>query len=273
MDQNQWSLDRIRKLLKDRRGLELTATEFEMVFGDSRKGVQKLFATWRKSLDVAQQLAERFTQMIRHEREAAEKGFRVIAGIDEAGRGPLAGPVVAAAVVLNLDDPILGLDDSKKLSAGKRDELYAEIVSRSLGWSVGTVDSETIDRINILNATKKAMAEAIEGLPDLADFLLIDHVSLKKIDISQLSITRGESHSASIAAASIVAKVTRDRIMEEYSRDYPQYGFSRNKGYGSREHIENLRIHGPCPIHRSSFIGGILGDDGIIAASSPGEGI
>jgi len=249
----------ILELLKSRHGLELSPQELETLRSDSRKGVQRAFKSWSRSLEKVQGLQRAYARMSLHEHQAMEKGFLQVAGIDEAGRGPLAGPVVAAAVVLDPEQEILGLDDSKKLSQKRREELYNQICTRARAWAVGIVDSETIDQINILQATKRAMVEALSALRPQADFLLIDFVKLPECGIGQLSLTRGESHSVSIAAASIIAKVTRDRLMEKYAMDYPRYNFSSNKGYGSREHIEALRLFGPSPIHRQSIIGGILG--------------
>jgi len=188
-----------------------------------------------------------------HDEAIRKKGFLWIAGIDEAGRGPLAGPVVAAAVVLKEEIKIKGLRDSKKVPEKERESLFHEICAASLDIGVGIADHNDIDRLNILRATKLAMKVAIENLSKPPDFLIIDAVSLQSIPIKQLSPIKGESVSASVAAASIIAKVTRDRLMLEYHNQYPQYNFDKNKGYPTKEHLETLQIYGPCPVHRKSF--------------------
>ncbi|MBQ1880782.1 MAG: ribonuclease HII [Lachnospiraceae bacterium] len=177
-----------------------------------------------------------------------------ICGIDEVGRGPFAGPVMAGAVILPKDEEILYLNDSKKLSAKKRDELYDIICEKAVAWSVARVEPERIDEINILQATFEAMREAVSKLAVRPDILLVDAVHIPDLDIPQESIVKGDAKSVSIAAASIVAKVTRDRIMEEYAVEYPGYGFEKNMGYGTAEHRQALKELGPTPIHRRSFI-------------------
>ena len=191
-----------------------------------------------------------------HERQAYASGFRCVAGIDEAGRGPLAGPVVAACVVLSQEDQIDGVADSKALTAAKREALHTQIVARAVGYGVAIVDHETIDRINILQATLLAMRLAHANLLDkiCPDLVLIDGNTLPKIvNVQQRAIIGGDGLSASIAAASILAKVTRDRLMIEAAKTYPQYGFDSHKGYGCAQHLTALREHGPCPLHRRSF--------------------
>ena len=186
-----------------------------------------------------------------------DKNYNVrVAGMDEAGRGPLAGPVVCACCIMPLDSMIDGINDSKKVSEKKRELLYEQIIAKAVAYGVGIVDSETIDKINILQATKQGMRLAYENMGVMPDILLIDAV---KIDfpVNTQSIIKGDATSYNIAAASIIAKVTRDRIMREYDALYPQYGFAKNKGYGTREHIAALGTVGKCPIHRLSFIGGI----------------
>ena len=189
----------------------------------------------------------------RHDEDLRNNGFQRIAGIDEAGRGPLAGPVVAAAVVLRGNTRIKGLRDSKKVPEKERESLFIEIQDTALDIGIGIVNHEDIDRINILRASKLAMKLAIENLSELPDFLVIDAVSLPSIPIKQLFPIKGESVSASVAAASIIAKVTRDRLMLEYHNQYPQYNFNKHKGYSTKEHMELIRLYGPCPIHRKSF--------------------
>ena len=177
-----------------------------------------------------------------------------ICGIDEAGRGPLAGPVAAGAVILPKDCTILYLNDSKKLSEKRREELFVQIKEQALAWSVGIVGPERIDEINILQATYEAMRQAIAGLGTEPDLLLNDAVEIPGVAIMQVPIIKGDAKSVSIAAASILAKVTRDHMMEEYDKLFPEYGFAKHKGYGTAAHIAAIREFGPCPIHRRSFI-------------------
>lgn len=189
----------------------------------------------------------------RYDESLRNDGFRIIAGIDEAGRGPLAGPVVAAAVVLPPNIRIEGLRDSKKVPEKERNSLFWDVLCCSLDIGVGIVDAETIDRINILRSTRLAMENAVKDLSRTPDLLLIDALNLTSVNIKQHSIIKGESKSASIAAASIIAKVTRDHIMKQYDGIYPGYGFARNKGYSTREHMEKIIFLGPCLIHRKTF--------------------
>jgi ribonuclease HII len=186
-----------------------------------------------------------------YERAAEEAGFQRIAGLDEAGRGPLAGPVVAAAVILPRKSRLIGLTDSKKLSQKKR-EYFFNCLKEKADIGVGVIEADIIDQINIYEASKRAMAMAVANLKEAPDFLLIDALSLN-ITISQESIIKGDSKSVSIAAASCIAKVTRDQIMLDYARKYPQYGFEKHKGYGTKEHLEAIAAHGVLPIHRRSF--------------------
>ncbi len=187
------------------------------------------------------------------EAEARRCGYRLVAGADEAGRGPLAGPVVAAAVILPRRCIMRGLDDSKQVAEAERERLYEEITSRALALSVGQATAQEIDRLNILEATRLAMARAIQTLPIQPDFLLLDAVSLPGLSVPQRPIIKGDGLSVSIAAASIIAKVTRDRLMLEYHQRFPQYHFHVHKGYPTPEHVRLLAEHGPCAIHRRSF--------------------
>ena len=187
------------------------------------------------------------------EREMLAQGAEFIGGMDEAGRGPLAGPVVAAAVIMPLDCVIEGVDDSKQVSEKKRERLYDEIVEKAIAYKICLVDEKTIDEINILNATKKAMTECVQGLSVRPDVVLVDAVKLA-LEVPTKAIIKGDALSYSIAAASILAKVYRDRLMREYDKQYPQYGFAKHKGYGTKDHIEAIRTYGPCPIHRRTFI-------------------
>ncbi len=187
------------------------------------------------------------------ERELLARGAKLIGGMDEAGRGPLAGPVVAAAVVMPLDDVIEGVDDSKKLTEKKRERLFDEIIKKALAYKIVAVDEKVIDEINILNATKKAMTECVSGLSVRPDVVLVDAVKLS-LDVPTKAIIKGDALSYSIGAASILAKVYRDRLMQEYDAIYPWYGFAQNKGYGTKDHIDALKSVGPSPIHRRTFI-------------------
>lgn len=180
--------------------------------------------------------------------------YGTICGIDEAGRGPLCGPVVAGAVILPKEYDILYINDSKKLSDKKREEVYEEIAKTAVSWAVGIVSPARIDEINILQATYEAMREAIQKLTVKPDILLNDAVTIPQVDIKQVPIIKGDAKSQSIAAASIMAKVTRDRMMEEYDNLYPEYGFAKHKGYGTAAHIAAIKEYGPCPIHRRTFI-------------------
>lgn len=181
------------------------------------------------------------------------RGFRVVAGLDEAGRGPLAGPVVAAAVVLPETGKFKGVDDSKKLSAGKREELFSLLLEKARAVGVGIVEAQEIDRLNILRASLKAMELAAENLPLKPDYLLIDGIHSVSLPLPQEAIPKGDQRCLSIAAASIVAKVTRDRLMMAYHEQYPQYNFAQHKGYGTKEHLQAIRQYGCCPLHRQSF--------------------
>jgi ribonuclease HII len=194
-------------------------------------------------------------QRLHFEHQARQRGARHVAGVDEAGRGPLAGPVVAAAVLLPEDFAPEGINDSKKLSARQRVKAFERICHQAAGIGLGVIDADVIDRINILQASLLAMATAIDQLAPQPDYLLVDGNQPVKRKIPQLTLTRGDSRSVSIAAASIVAKVTRDRLMEAYDRLYPAYGFARHKGYPTRAHREAVKSLGGCPIHRRSFRG------------------
>ena len=185
------------------------------------------------------------------------KGYKYIAGVDEVGRGPLCGPVVCAAVIMPLDDIIDGIDDSKKLSKKKREKLFDLIKEKAIAYSICQIESDEIDKINILNATKKCMINAIEALSVKPDVVLIDAVKLDT-EYKTVSIIKGDLKSYSIGAASILAKVYRDRLMEDYSKIYPNYGFERNSGYGTKEHINAIKEYGPCQIHRKTFIKNFL---------------
>lgn len=200
-------------------------------------------------------LRERLWTMMSTERALRHAGRSFIAGVDEVGRGPLAGPVVAAAVILPADFDLLGVDDSKKLSPQKRSRLCEEIKKRALCWALGWKDAQVIDGVNILQATKLAMTEAVENLSIRPDFVLIDgNFTIEALDLPQQCMVKGDANSSSIAAASIIAKVARDEYMEQMALKYPGYGFESNKGYGTRAHYAGLDALGPTPIHRKTFI-------------------
>lgn len=209
----------------------------------------------RQKVDVK----EKYAAMSEYENQAREMGIFLIAGMDEAGRGPLAGPVVAAAVMLDPEKPIYGVDDSKKLSPKKRAALKAEIEEKAISVGIGIVDVETIDTINILEATKLAMKKAVAALDPQPQQLLIDAVQLKDLPIPQKPIIKGDALSVSIAAASIIAKETRDEMLKAYDELYPEYGFASHKGYGTKQHMDAIRTYGPLPIHRKTFIKNIVG--------------
>lgn len=219
---------------------------------DQRSGVQQALAQWNRRIQRLEKEQALFEEMQQFENDARSKGHRLIVGIDEVGRGPLAGPVVAAAVILPENFQLLGVNDSKKLSAKKRDELYAEIQNQAISIGIGMVDHDKIDEINIYQASKLAMGMALEDLCFVPDYLLIDAMKLD-VNIPQESIIKGDARSISIAAASIVAKVIRDRLMDDYGKMYPGYGFENNAGYGTKEHLLGLEKQGICAIHRKTF--------------------
>lgn len=238
---------------------ELKAATFEMLpffmeeyKEDERAGVKALVR--KAETEIAKREAELQRLQLMRAYENEYDMCEYICGVDEAGRGPLAGPVVAGAAILPKDAQILYLNDSKKLSASKRDELYDEIKEKAIAVGVGIVSPERIDEINILQATYEAMRIAIKELGVTPDILLNDAVTIPGVETNQVPIIKGDAKSVSIAAASIMAKVTRDKIMEEYDKMYPEYGFAGHKGYGSAAHIEAIKTYGPSPIHRKTFI-------------------
>lgn len=233
--------------------MEQWETELALLDGDTRQGVQNFTVSCRKKLERLSQEKKRICQMQSFEQELVRG--RVFAGIDEAGRGPLAGPVVAAAVIMPVDCPLLYVNDSKKLSAAKREALFDQIMDVAVSVGVGMASPGRIDEINILQATYEAMREAVSQLDPEPEALVNDAVIIPGLLAVQKAVIKGDAKCYSIAAASIIAKVTRDRMMEQYDRLYPEYGFASHKGYGSAAHIAALKQHGPCPIHRHSFIG------------------
>ncbi len=227
---------------------------------DDRAGVQKLLEKYRKQKEKLLAEKERLAKMRQYEEKYADYAF--ICGIDEVGRGPLAGPVVAGAVILPKECEILYINDSKKLSAAKRDELYDEIMDKAVAVGLGMASPARIDEINILQATYEAMRQAISKLKVAPQLLLNDAVTIPGVEIPQVPIIKGDAKSLSIAGASVLAKVTRDHMMIEYDKIFPEYGFAKHKGYGTAMHTEALRKYGPCPIHRRSFIGKIMQESG-----------
>ncbi len=230
-----------------------TAEQLATLAADERKGVQKLLAAYNKRLEKAAAEKERFTAMLKLERELYDEGCELIAGVDEAGRGPLAGPLVIAAVILPKDVFISGLNDSKQLSAAKRDMLYNEVMAKALDIEVNIVSVSNIDELNIYSATQQGMAQVLENLHCRPQAALIDAMPVKVPGMKIESVVHGDALSASVAAASIIAKVTRDRIMERLDLVYPAYGFAHNKGYGSGAHMQAVREQGATRWHRRSF--------------------
>ncbi|KAB7708034.1 ribonuclease HII [Bacillus aerolatus] len=243
------SVSEIRKRIREIQSED--DPHFQEWLRDPRKGVQQAVAQWYRIQEKQAMERLKYEQLLNYERELLNQGITSIAGIDEVGRGPLAGPVIAAAVILPPNIQLVGINDSKKLSKAKRDYFYKEITDKA-DVGIGIVTAAEIDLLNIYEATKKAMVSAIQQLHHLPQHLLIDAMKLN-VSIPQTSIVKGDVKSASIAAASIVAKVTRDRLMCDYALLYPQYGFEKNMGYGTKEHLTGLQSTGPCEIHRNSF--------------------
>ena len=251
MKEKQKSISQIREEFEAASAEKLPSL-YQEYQADTRTGVRNLILKYRKKEEALEKEKERTEQMKGYEKQYESRGY--VCGIDEVGRGPLAGPVVAGAVILPKDCQILYLNDSKKLTAKKREELYDVIMKEAVAVGIGYASPARIDEINILQATYEAMREAISKLPIQPDVLLNDAVKIPGVNIYQVPIIKGDAKSVSIAAASIVAKVTRDRLMEEYDAHIPEYEFASNKGYGSAQHIEALKKYGPSPIHRRSFL-------------------
>ena len=242
----------IQQEYKEKDDLELPDF-IEEYIRDGRPGVAKIIGQAKKRLDRLEQERQRL-EVLRTYEHRYEDAYPMICGIDEVGRGPLAGPVCAAAVILPRDCEILYINDSKKLSEARREALYDEIMEKAVAVGVGLVGPQRIDEINILQATYEAMREAIRNLGVAPDILLNDAVTIPEVSIPQVPIIKGDAKSISIGAASIIAKVTRDRLMAEYDELMPEYGFASNKGYGSAEHIAAIKKYGASPIHRMTFI-------------------
>ena len=231
---------------------ELDSPLFKEFEKDSRSGVQKEIEKRKKAIQAEIDENLRLEGMLSYEKELYAQGISLIAGVDEVGRGPLAGPVVAAAVILPKNCKIKGLNDSKKLPKKKHEEIFQAVKDKALAIGIGIMDNHVIDQVNIYEATKLAMKEAISKLDLQPEHLLIDAMKLD-LPITQTSIIKGDANSLSIAAASIIAKVTRDKIMANYDKEFPGYDFSQNAGYGTTKHLEGLEKHGVTPIHRKSF--------------------
>lgn len=246
----KYTISQVKEMLSSIHSME--DPMFQQLSIDMRKGVQTALKSCQKRIEKEQKRAEHFIEMQYYERLAYQEGASFIAGVDEVGRGPLAGPVVAAAVILpkNIED--LGFDDSKKLSASKREEIYRFIQEKAIAIGIGIVDADIIDQVNIYQASRLAMQQAVSELKIQPDYLLIDAM---KIDVNtpQIGIIKGDAKSISIAAASIVAKQVRDQMMQEFDELYSGYDFSNNAGYGTPKHLEGLKAKGICPIHRKSF--------------------
>lgn len=221
---------------------------------DERISVKKLIEQYQKKYIKYQNELQRIKEISKYETELYQKGKTFIAGIDEVGRGPLAGPVMTCAVILPKDCNVLGINDSKKLSASQRENICIQLKKIAIDISISKVEADEIDKINILQSVYKSMKQSVNNLNTKPDIVLVDAVSIPDINVEQLSIVKGDAKSISIAAASIIAKVTRDKLMDEYSKKYPEYGFERNKGYGTKEHIDAIKEYGLCPIHRRTFV-------------------
>ncbi|EAE8347468.1 ribonuclease HII [Listeria monocytogenes] len=225
---------------------------FQECLQDERKGVEKLVQAVRRKWEKEAKLLVKLKEMTQHETELFQQGYKYIAGVDEVGRGPIAGPVVAAAVILPTNFSVVGINDSKQLSEAKRDALFETIKTEAIAIGVGIIEHDVIDQVNIYEATKLAMRKALDQLKPEPDFVLIDAMPLRYTE-AELSLIKGDTKSISIAAASIIAKVTRDRLMQMYDEKYPGYDFANNMGYGTKKHLLGLDTIGICPIHRMSF--------------------
>ncbi|TMN23562.1 ribonuclease HII [Lentibacillus cibarius] len=232
---------------------ELNETYINQLKSDERKGVQKLIERYEQKKLKEKALEDNFLRMSRYEQKHYANGCDFIAGIDEAGRGPLAGPVVAAAVILPRDFKLLGLNDSKQLNEQTREKYFTIIKNEAVSYGVSVIDNQKIDEINIYEATKLAMYDAVQQLDPAPEHILTDAVSLERLSCTSEAITKGDQESVSIAAASILAKVTRDHFMKELHEQYPAYGFSSNMGYGTKQHLNMLAEQGISPYHRKSF--------------------
>ncbi|WP_091829421.1 ribonuclease HII [Propionispira arboris] len=246
MDIQKMTIKEIEILVKQK---DLKAETITALTNDTRSAVQRLFRKWEREQNEIQ----RVDALYKYEYQFQKQGIEYIAGVDEAGRGPLAGPVFVASVILPIGLYIPKINDSKKISAKVRESIYELLIKEAIAIERSIVDEKTIDRINIYQATINGMYNAILSLKPKPQQVLIDAVPLEQLEIPSLSLIKGDAISASIAAASIVAKVERDHMMDEYDKMYPEYGFAQHKGYGTAQHVAALKKYGPCPIHRRSF--------------------
>lgn len=244
------SITEIKTLLNED---NLASEEFDALLQDERKGVQTLLKSYQRKKEREMHLIQQFEKMQQYERKAYQNGAQWIAGVDEVGRGPLAGPVAAAAVILPKDFRLIGLDDSKKLKEEVREEYSTYIKEHAVCYHISFIDNQVIDKINIYEATKLAMYEALAGLTTPPNHVLIDALHLPNLNYSQEAIIKGDASSISIAAASVLAKVARDQFMKELNKQYPDYGFDKNMGYGTKVHLDGLEKYGATPYHRTSF--------------------
>lgn len=243
------SIKDIQQRIKDE---NFTDTELKQWREDERKGVMKLIYSFDRAVEKKEQLKKNYEQMCAYENKFKQQGYSLIAGIDEAGRGPLAGPVVAASVILPSNAQLYGLTDSKQLTEKDRNYFYQKIKEVAISYYIQVISNEEIDSINIYEATKKAMTGAIESMDIQPDYLLVDAVPLS-LEIPTTTLTKGDQKSVSIAAASVLAKVYRDAYMSAVAEEYPQYNFDSHKGYGTRAHLDAMQIHGITPYHRKTF--------------------
>ncbi len=251
MNFTDYTIKEIKKILT---GIKINKKIIKKLQQDNRQGVRNLGVKYKNILKREKERQQKWERMNKREDILHNRGYKLIAGIDEAGRGPLAGPVVAAAVILPGDKKIIGLDDSKKLSARKREKLYDIIKKLAVAVGVGIIDNKEIDKVNIQKATFLAMKTAVRNLDIIPDYLLIDgNKKIPSLSLKQETVIDGDAKVNVIAAASIIAKVTRDNIIDRYHEKYPQYGFINNKGYGTKEHIEAIKKYGVTPLHRLSY--------------------
>jgi ribonuclease HII len=257
LDYSKLSIEEIKDIISNA-DLEERNRLIGLLENDNRKGVKRLSERLRKEIIGHNKEIARIKKLKEYEYKYISKGAKYIAGVDEVGRGPLAGAVYACAVIMPIEAIIEGIDDSKKLSPEKRERLSLEIKENAISYGIGYVDEKQIDRVNILNATYMAMKKAIDNLYVRPTVVLVDAIRIPNVNIFQVPIIKGDSISFSIAAASIVAKVERDNYMNRLHNEFPVYNFSKNKGYGTQEHIDAIKKYGPCPYHRKSFIKNIV---------------
>jgi len=244
------TISEIKKLFEQE---EITEEIIQDLKNDERKGVQAILKRYKKQKQKDEQLKEQFMKMTSYEKHFRNDGFNLIAGVDEAGRGPLAGPVVAAAVILPSDFKLYGLTDSKQLNDNQRENFYKTITREAIAYYVSVINNKKIDEINIFEATKLAMTDALNKLEPQPDYALVDAVQLNGLHYPTAPIIKGDQRSITIAAASVLAKVTRDNLMKKIHKEFPHYDFQSNMGYGTKHHIEQIQMHGISPYHRQSF--------------------